>query len=216
MKKANGQILTCHELIEKNTRIAKNYGVWLRYESRTGTHNMCAHARAREQRSAPMGEPRRAGGEPRGPGQRRPPSRAASRLGAFQHASDPGCALAARPPAGQHPPPSAAQPRPSSLTRLPLHTGPLHFSARRYKEYRETSINGAIQAVYNDLAGRNRARPRGIQIIRTVEVKPSSCKRANVTQFHDSKIKFPLAHRVPLSEKKFKTTFKASRPNTFY
>ncbi|KAG8460699.1 hypothetical protein KFE25_011474 [Diacronema lutheri] len=125
VKKANGQILTCHELIEKNTRVVKNYGVWLRYESRTGTHNM-------------------------------------------------------------------------------------------YKEYRECSINSAIQAVYNDLAGRNRARPRGIQIIRTVEVKPASCKRVNVTQFHDSKIKFPLAHRVLRVEKKFKTTFKASRPNTYF
>lgn len=87
---------------------------------------------------------------------------------------------------------------------------------RRYKEYRECNINSAIQAVYNDLAGRNRARARGMQIIRTVEVKPASCKRPNVQQFHDSKIKFPLAHRVPLSEKKFKSTFKASRPNTFF
>lgn len=47
VKKANGQILTCHELIEKNTRTVKNYGVWLRYESRTGTHNMYAPAPAR-------------------------------------------------------------------------------------------------------------------------------------------------------------------------
>jgi len=39
VKKAHGQILSCHELIEKNRRIVKNYGVWLRYESRTGTHN---------------------------------------------------------------------------------------------------------------------------------------------------------------------------------
>lgn len=96
-----------------------------------------------------------------------------------------------------------------------LHSCP-RLVARRYKEYRECSINSAIQAVYNDLAGRNRARPRGIQIIRTVEVKPASCKRVNVTQFHDSKIKFPLAHRVLRVEKKFKTTFKASRPNTYF
>merc|ERR550532_1354992 len=40
VKKANGQILTCNELIEKNRRVVKNYGIWLRYESRTGTHNM--------------------------------------------------------------------------------------------------------------------------------------------------------------------------------
>mmetsp|Transcript_20873 Transcript_20873/g.53849 ORF Transcript_20873/g.53849 Transcript_20873/m.53849 type:complete len:175 (-) Transcript_20873:230-754(-) len=125
VKKAHGQILSCHELIEKNRRIVKNYGVWLRYESRTGTHNM-------------------------------------------------------------------------------------------YKEYRECSLNAAIQAVYNDLAGRNRAAPRGIQIIRTAEVKAASTKRPNVWQFLNSKIAFPLAHRVMRSEKRFKTTFKAQKPNTYY
>lgn len=125
VKKAHGQILSCHELIEKNRRVVKNYGVWLRYESRTGTHNM-------------------------------------------------------------------------------------------YKEYRECSINAAIQAVYNDLAGRNRAAPRGIQIIRTAEVKPASTKRANIQQFHDSKIAFPLAHRIMRTEKRFKSTFKAQKPNTYY
>jgi hypothetical protein len=46
VKKANGQVLTCHELHEKNTRVVKNYGIWLRYESRTGTHNMCVARRA--------------------------------------------------------------------------------------------------------------------------------------------------------------------------
>jgi len=53
VKKANGQILTCHELIEKNTRVVKNYGVWLRYESRTGTHNMCAREVAARQFQTP-------------------------------------------------------------------------------------------------------------------------------------------------------------------
>jgi len=125
VKKANGQILTCHELFEQNRRTVKNYGIWLRYESRTGTHNM-------------------------------------------------------------------------------------------YKEYRELCINDAIRAVYNDLAGRNRARPRGIQIIRTAIVKPSSVKRPNIKMFLDSGVKFPVVHRVPRSHAAFKTTFKAQRPNTFH
>lgn len=124
VKKTNGQILGINELIEKNRRVVKNYGIWLRYESRTGTHNM-------------------------------------------------------------------------------------------YKEYRECSINEAIQAMYNDLAGRNRARPRGIQIIRTAEVQPQNVKRANIKLFLNSRVKFPLPHRVPRSMKKFKTTFKAQRPNTY-
>lgn len=40
MKKTTGEILDCVEIIEKNSRIVKNYGIWLRYQSRSGTHNM--------------------------------------------------------------------------------------------------------------------------------------------------------------------------------
>eukprot|EP00567_Pseudictyota_dubia_P012115 CAMPEP_0197435646 /NCGR_PEP_ID=MMETSP1175-20131217/3212_1 /TAXON_ID=1003142 /ORGANISM="Triceratium dubium, Strain CCMP147" /LENGTH=183 /DNA_ID=CAMNT_0042964737 /DNA_START=59 /DNA_END=610 /DNA_ORIENTATION=+ len=40
MKKTTGEILDCVELHEKNSRIVKNYGIWLRYSSRSGTHNM--------------------------------------------------------------------------------------------------------------------------------------------------------------------------------
>ena len=40
MKKTTGEILDCVEIVEKNSRIVKNYGIWLRYTSRSGTHNM--------------------------------------------------------------------------------------------------------------------------------------------------------------------------------
>lgn len=40
MKKTTGEILDCVELTEKNSRTIKNYGIWLRYDSRSGTHNM--------------------------------------------------------------------------------------------------------------------------------------------------------------------------------
>lgn len=40
MKKTTGEILDCVEIVEKNPRIVKNYGIWLRYNSRSGTHNM--------------------------------------------------------------------------------------------------------------------------------------------------------------------------------
>ena len=40
MKKTTGEIMDCIELKEKNARIVKNYGIWLRYSSRSGTHNM--------------------------------------------------------------------------------------------------------------------------------------------------------------------------------
>jgi large subunit ribosomal protein L18Ae len=40
MKKTTGEILDCVQIVEKNSRIVKNYGIWLRYSSRSGTHNM--------------------------------------------------------------------------------------------------------------------------------------------------------------------------------
>lgn len=40
VKKAHGQIISCNEIFEKNPTTIKNYGIWVRYESRTGFHNM--------------------------------------------------------------------------------------------------------------------------------------------------------------------------------
>ncbi len=40
MKKSTGEILDVNEIRGKNCRIIKHYGVWLRYDSRSGTHNM--------------------------------------------------------------------------------------------------------------------------------------------------------------------------------
>ena len=126
MKKTTGEILDVNELREKNGRIVKNYGIWMKYDSRSGTHNM-------------------------------------------------------------------------------------------YREYRDLSLNGAVRQMYSEMAGRHRTRARSIQIIRTGIVAAKDCKRNNVMQYHNSKIKFPLSHRIIRApEKKFRTTFKANRPSTFF
>ena len=39
VKKANGQIIACNEIFEKDDTTVKNYGVWVRYQSRVGFHN---------------------------------------------------------------------------------------------------------------------------------------------------------------------------------
>merc|ERR1719443_1956150 len=39
VKKANGQIISVNQIFEKSPERVKNYGIWFRYESRTGTHN---------------------------------------------------------------------------------------------------------------------------------------------------------------------------------
>ncbi|VDO60872.1 unnamed protein product [Haemonchus placei] len=41
VKKANGEILSCKQIFpKKQAGSVKNYGVWLKYDSRTGHHNM--------------------------------------------------------------------------------------------------------------------------------------------------------------------------------
>ncbi len=125
VKKSNGQILAINEIFEKNPTTIKNFGIWLRYQSRTGYHNM-------------------------------------------------------------------------------------------YKEYRDTTLNGAVEQMYDEMASRHRVRYPCIQIIKTATIPKELCKRENTKQFQDSKIKFPLVYRkVRPPTRKLKTTFKASRPNLF-
>ncbi|KAK7496719.1 hypothetical protein BaRGS_00012126 [Batillaria attramentaria] len=40
LKKATGEIVCCSRVYEKKPLKIKNFGVWLRYNSRSGTHNM--------------------------------------------------------------------------------------------------------------------------------------------------------------------------------
>ncbi|KAG5401965.1 hypothetical protein IGI04_016572 [Brassica rapa subsp. trilocularis] len=125
VKKSNGQMLAINEIFEKNPTTIKNFGIWLRYQSRTGYHNM-------------------------------------------------------------------------------------------YKEYRDTTLNGAVEQMYTEMASRHRVRFPCIQIIKTATVPAKLCKRESTKQFHNSKIKFPLVFRkVRPPTRKLKTTYKASKPNLF-
>ncbi|KAH7292981.1 hypothetical protein KP509_28G006400 [Ceratopteris richardii] len=133
VKKSHGQILAINEIFEKKPTTIKNYGIWVRYQSRTGYHNM-------------------------------------------------------------------------------------------YKEYRDTTLNGAVEQMYDEMASRHRVRAPCIQIIKTATVPAKLCKRDNTKQFHEKseenkspeKIKFPLIFRkIRPPTRKLKTTYKASRPNTF-
>ena len=40
LKRANGEILACSERFETSPEVVKNFGIFLRYNSRSGTHNM--------------------------------------------------------------------------------------------------------------------------------------------------------------------------------
>jgi len=129
MKKTTGEILDCVEITEKNSRIVKNYGLWIRYSSRSGTHNM-------------------------------------------------------------------------------------------YREYRDLTLTGAVSQLYDEMAGRHRARPRSIQIIRTAVLGAKDLKRANPMQYATKNVKFPLVHRVDSAKRNTKAlsdrTFSTVRPSTYF
>mmetsp|Transcript_7883 Transcript_7883/g.12737 ORF Transcript_7883/g.12737 Transcript_7883/m.12737 type:complete len:177 (+) Transcript_7883:148-678(+) len=84
------------------------------------------------------------------------------------------------------------------------------------KEYRDTTLVGAVHQMYQEMAGLHRARKASIQIISTAIIPASECKRPSVLQFHDSKIRFPISHVRPRAEsKRYRKTFAPYRPTTF-
>ncbi|KAK1444761.1 ribosomal L18a like protein [Babesia gibsoni] len=121
-KKSGGEILACNVLLESKPKKAKNYGVLLRYECRTGTHNM-------------------------------------------------------------------------------------------YKEYRDTTLTGAISQMYGEMAGRNKARASCIQIIRAREIADSDCRKVRTTQLLDPKLRFPVLKPQPYLQKADRELFAYTRPS---
>ena len=64
------------------------------------------------------------------------------------------------------------------------------------------------------MGARHRARASSIQIIRVEVVQSSKTRRAQIKQFHDSQIKYPLPHRV---EKRLHAPrFTTNRPHTHF
>ncbi|KAF4519989.1 hypothetical protein B566_EDAN005489 [Ephemera danica] len=131
-KSSTGEIVSLKQIPEKSPTKIKNFGIWLRYDSRSGTHNM-------------------------------------------------------------------------------------------YREYRDMSVSGAVTLCYRDMGARHRARAHAIQntlscrgrvIIKVEEVKAAACRRPQVKQFHDSKIKFPLPKRI--GHKTSLPRFSIKRPRTYF
>ncbi|KAE8363850.1 ribosomal L18ae/LX protein domain-containing protein [Aspergillus caelatus] len=123
VKKANGEIVSLNVIPEKRHLKVKNFGIWIRYDSRSGTHNM-------------------------------------------------------------------------------------------YKEFREMSRTEAVEALYQDMAARHRARFGSIHILKVVEVdNVDSIRRPYIKQLLQKDLKFPLPHRAAKTEGK--KIFAYSRPATF-
>merc|ERR1712153_153733 len=112
MKKSNAEILSVREIFEAKPEKVSKYGIWLRYDSRSGTTNM-------------------------------------------------------------------------------------------YKEFSALTQNEAVATMYQEMAGRHRARFSSIHIIKVAEISgvgvslKEKCVRPAIKQFLNSKLAFPLTHRVP-------------------
>merc|ERR1712166_1520338 len=84
-----------------------------------------------------------------------------------------------------------------------------------YKEYRALTANHAVEQMYQEMAGRHRARFSSIHVIKVAEIKAADCLRNNTKQFLDANVKFPLPHRVMRAAAKgHRKGAKASRPRT--
>jgi len=84
-----------------------------------------------------------------------------------------------------------------------------------YKEFRDVTRTGAVTQLLMDMGGRHRTTYRRMQIMEVKAIPAKDCKRASTKQFHDSKIKFPLPHRlIRAPSKRYRTTFKSKRAIT--
>ena len=83
-----------------------------------------------------------------------------------------------------------------------------------YKEYRETTMNAAVDALYEEMASRHRVRASCLQIIKIAEVEAKDVRRENTRQFLQDDLSFPVVNKVMRHPSKAtKTTFKYKRPN---
>lgn len=83
-----------------------------------------------------------------------------------------------------------------------------------YKEYRETTMNKAVDALYEEMASRHRVRCSQLQIIKIAEVANEDVRRENTRQFIEEDVSFPVVNKVTRHPSKAtKTIFKYKRPN---
>jgi len=85
------------------------------------------------------------------------------------------------------------------------------------KEFRDVSRVGAVNQVLMDMAGRHRTRSHRLQVMEVKAVPSKDVLRPATKQFIDSKIKFPLPHRILRAPSaRYRTIFKARRPSTHF
>lgn len=88
-----------------------------------------------------------------------------------------------------------------------------------YKQFRSTSLNGAVAQLYSEMGGRHKAQTESLVIVRTTKLSSEevkNIKNPSTQQLSRDGIKFPVLQRILRpSRKTFKSVFKADRPNLF-
>lgn len=82
-----------------------------------------------------------------------------------------------------------------------------------YKEFRSTTLCGAVSQLYNEMAGRHGGRSETIHIIKTVVLQAKDCVRPKSIQFNETSLRYPKitdGKRAPTAT--HRSTFTASRP----
>ncbi|CAF1433743.1 unnamed protein product [Adineta ricciae] len=72
----------------------------------------------------------------------------------------------------------------------------------------------AVTQCYRDMGAKHRARPSTIQIMKIKRLAAKDCRRPHVTQFHDSKIKFPMVNKA--TKRLHHPRFTTRRPHTYF
>ena len=87
-----------------------------------------------------------------------------------------------------------------------------------YKEFRSTSLNGAVEQLYSEMAGRHKAQRESLVIIRTTLLQGNiekTCRRVYIRQIVKADTRFPILHKRTRSARRYRTVFQANRPNLF-
>jgi len=82
-----------------------------------------------------------------------------------------------------------------------------------YKEYRDTSLCGAVAQMYSEMSGRHSARHECIHVIKTVCLSDADVKRPQIKQYTTKSLRFPKLtsiKRAPTAA--HKAVFTATRP----
>ena len=81
-------------------------------------------------------------------------------------------------------------------------------------------MNGAVDQLYNEMAGRHKAQRESVTIVRTTVIPADkveeNARRVYTKQVIKQGVRFPVLSRlIRNSDRQYRTVFKASRPSLF-